>query len=339
MMGQASATAPVPFLMSKSLSAVLISVFLFGLVTEISAAQVSKRKASSASHSSIQRGVDLAKSGHCKEAFPLLKAASLRTANKDLKRQAGFAAIRCAMTEFQPDVALEFLRFLNQEFPRDPDVLYLATHTYSDLSTRAAQELAMTAPNSYQAHKLNAESLEVQGKWDAAAKEYKLILEQNPRLPGIHFLLGRLLLSKPDPGPTAAEDAKKEFQQELEIDPSNAGAEYVLGELARQESQWPEAIAHFSRATQLDVGFGDAFLGLGSSLISARRFAEAIPPLETAVKLEPQNPGAHYNLAMAFSRAGRKEDADRECAVHRQMTQKSAPGDGPQQATQPENPN
>jgi tetratricopeptide (TPR) repeat protein len=197
----------------------------------------------------------------------------------------------------------------------------------------------MTAPNSYQAHKLNAESLEVQGKWDAAAKEYKLILEQNPRLPGIHFLLGRLLLSKPDPGPTAAEDAKKEFQQELEIDPSNAGAEYVLGELARQESQWPDAIAHFSRATQLDAGFGDAFLGLGSSLLSARRFAEAIPPLETAVKLEPQNPGAHYNLAMAFSRAGRKEDADREFAVHRQMTQKSAPGDGPQQATQPENPN
>jgi len=338
-MGQASDMAPVPFLMFKLLSTALISALLVGFLANTSAAQVSRRKSSSVSQSSVQRGVDLAKSGHCKEAFPLLKTTTLRTASKDLKRQAGFAAIRCAMTEYQPDVALEFLRFLNQEFSRDPDVLYLATHTYSDLSTRAAQELAMTAPNSYQAHKLNAESLEIQGKWDAAAKEYKLILEQNPRLPGIHFLLGRLLLSKPDPGPTAAEDAKKEFQQELEIDPSNAGAEYVLGELARQESQWPNAIAHFSRATQLDAGFGDAFLGLGASLLSARRFAEAIPPLETAVKLEPQNPGAHYNLAMAFSRAGRKQDADREFAVHRQMTQKSAPGDGPQQATQPENPN
>ena len=329
--------APVPFLMFKILSTAFISAFLLGLLAGTSAAQVSKRKPSTTSQSSVQRGVELAKSGHCKEAFLLLKTTALRTANKDLKREAGFAAIRCAMTDYQPDVALEFLRFLNQEFPRDPDVLYLATHTYSDLSTRAAQELATSAPNSYQAHKLNAESLEVQGKWDAAAKEYKLILEQNPKLPGIHFLLGRLLLSKPDPGPTAAEDAKKEFQQELEIDPSNAGAEYVLGELARQESQWPDAIAHFSRASQLDAGFGDAFLGLGASLLSAKRFAEAIPPLETAVKLEPQNPGAHYNLAMAFSRAGRKQDADREFAVHRQMTQKSAPGDGPQQATQPEN--
>jgi tetratricopeptide (TPR) repeat protein len=325
--------------MFKILSTALIFAFLLDLLAGTSSAQVSKRKSATAPQSSVQRGVELAKSGHCKEAFLLLKTTALRAANKDLKRQAGFAAIRCAMTDYQPDVALEFLRFLNQQFPRDPDVLYLATHTYSDLSTRAAQELATTAPMSYQAHKLNAESLEVQGKWDAAAKEYKLILEQNPKLPGIHFLLGRLLLSKPDPGPTAAEDAKKEFQQELEIDPSNAGAEYVLGELARQESQWPDAIAHFSRASQLDAGFGDAFLGLGASLLSAKRFAEAIPPLETAVKLEPQNPGAHYNLAMAFSRAGRKQDADREFAVHRQMTQKSAPGDGPQKATQPENPN
>ncbi|PYX58732.1 MAG: hypothetical protein DMG73_10135, partial [Acidobacteria bacterium] len=140
------------------------------------------------------------------------------------------------------DAAIEFVRFLNREFPHDPEVLYISVHTYSDLSTRASQELAMRAPNSYQAHKLNAESLELQGKWDAAAKEYKLVLEQNPRLPGIHFLLGRLLLSKPDPAPSAAEEAKREFQQELEIDPSNAGAEYVLGELARQQNELPDAI-------------------------------------------------------------------------------------------------
>ena len=85
-------------------------------------------------------------------------------------------------------------------------------------------------------------------------------------MPGIHFLLARLLLSKPDPNPTVAEEAKKELEQEIEIDPTNAGAEYVLGELARQDSQWPDAIAHFTRATKLDATFGDAYLGLGVSL-------------------------------------------------------------------------
>ncbi len=167
------------------------------------------------------------------------------------------------MSENQPDAAVEFLRFLNREFPHDPDVLYVSVHTYSDLSTSAAQELAATAPNSYQAHELNAEALELQGKWDQAAGEYKRILEQNPHLPGIHFLLARLLLSKPDPSPTVAEEAKKELEQEIEIDPSNAGAEYVLGELARQDSQWPEAIAHFTRATKLDASFRRRLSGAG----------------------------------------------------------------------------
>jgi len=149
--------------------------------------------------------------------------------------------------------------------------------------------------------------------------------------------LGRLLLSEPNPPADAAERAKKEFQQELEIDPNNAGAEYVLGEMARQDSQWPDALKHFSRATELDAGFGDAFLGLGTTLLSAKRFAEAIPPLETAVKLEPRNPGAHYSLATALTRAGRKQDAEKEFAIHRQMTQKGEAG--PQQAAEPQGPN
>jgi tetratricopeptide (TPR) repeat protein len=277
---------------------------------------------------SAQRGIKLAQNGHCDEALPVLIRVSRRLTDKTVRRTAAFAGIRCAMLLNQQDAAIDFLRLLNRDFPSDPEVLALAVHTYSDLSTRAAQQLAMTAPNSIDAHKLNAEALEAQGKWDEAEKEYKSILQKNPQLPGIHFLLGRLLLSKPDPGPTVAEEAKKEFQQELELDPANAGAEYVLGELAREQNQWPEAIQHFSRATELDTGFGDAYLGLGIALLSAKRFPDAIPPLQTAVKLEPRNPASHYNLATALNRVGRKEEADKEFAIHRKMTQKDEAGQG-----------
>jgi tetratricopeptide (TPR) repeat protein len=287
--------------------------------------------------SSAERAIKLAESGRCEQAAPALKKAAQLTTDKSMKRTVAFAGVRCAMLINQTGLAVDFLQMLNRDFPGDSEVLYLSVHTYSDLSTRAAQQLAVTAPNSADAHKLNAEALEAQGKWEEAEKEYKALLLQNPQLPGIHFLLGRLLLSKPDPAPTAADDAKKEFQHELEIDPRNAGAEYVLGELARQESQWPEAIQHFSRATELDAGFGDAFLGLGTTLLSAKKFSEAIPPLETAVKLEPRNPGAHYSLATALTRAGRKEEADKEFAIHRQMTQKGESGQ-PQPAP-PSDPN
>jgi tetratricopeptide (TPR) repeat protein len=168
----------------------------------------------------------------------------------------------------------------------------------------------------------SAEALETQGRWQEAAAEYRNVLAQNPRLPGIHYRLGQLILSQPKT-PTTAEDAHREFEEELKINPSNAGAEYVLGELARQADQWPQAIEHFSRASKLDSGFGDAFIGLGRSLITGGRAPEAIPPLETAAKLQPDNPVCHYYPAMAYRRTGRKADADREVAVHKQMSEKA----------------
>src|SRR5450755_2572456 len=269
--------------------------------------------------SSAQRAIKLAQTGHCEEAVPALKRASQRIADRAVKRTAAFAGVRCAMLVNQVDAAIDFLLFLNHEFPNDPEVLSVSVHTYSDLSTKAAQRLAITAPNSAEAHKLNAEALEAQGKWDAAEKEYLSVLKQNPQMPGIHFLLGRLLLSKPDPRPTVAEEAKKEFQAELAIDPSNAGAEYVLGELARQSQSWDDAVTHFSKAAKLDPQFSEAFVGLGISLISLKRYADATAPLETAVKLDPRNPDAHYQLATAYTRAGRKEDGQKEFAVHQRL--------------------
>jgi len=327
---------PAPFLMFLSRILALAALSCAVLVPSSSQAQVKSPAASSSDVAqSIQKGLSLAKSGHCSEALPLLKKSSAHLEDKSLKRDAGLAGVRCGLFTNQPDAVTDFLRALNRDFPRDPEVLYISVHAYSDLSTRYAQELARFAPNSYPAHELNAESLELQGKWDDAAKEYQQILKQNPNLPGIHFRLGRLLLSKPNPPADVGAQARAEFEQELKIDPTNAEAEFILGELARQDQQWDDAVKHFSRASQLDAGFGDAFLGLGASLIATKKFAEAVPALEAAVKLQPTNPVAHYNLATAYSRTGKKAEADKEFAIHRQMTQKEAPPDAPAQ----ENPN
>jgi tetratricopeptide (TPR) repeat protein len=283
--------------------------------------QSSLKSAPSDSSSALNRGIDLAEEGHCKEALPLLKKSAPLSSDKQLKLKAGIATVRCALSLDQVDSAVNTLLWLNREFPNDPDVLYVTTHAYSDLSSRASLRLAQTAPSSYQAHELNAESLEMQGKWDEAAAEYRLILEQNALLPGIHFRIGRLILSKPET-PTTGTDARKEFEEELKIDPNNAGAEYVLGELSSQGQQWDEAIQHFSRAAKLDASLAEAALGLGSAYVSAGKFAEAIPPLEGYVKLQSGNPAGHYQLAIAYSRAGRKDDAKREAALQKETTEK-----------------
>src|SRR5215471_8031363 len=213
MWGRCSPTS-APFLMSRF----RLFILLLALPT------AAFGQAAKAAPISPQRAIKLAQSGHCEEAVPALKRTA-QTADKVMKRTAAFAGVRCAMLINQTSTAVDFLQMLNREFPGDPEVLFLSVHTYSDLSTKAAQELAVTAPNSLEGHKLNAEALEAQGKWEAAEKEYRAILAQDPKAVGIHFLLGRLLLSKATPGASDAEEAKKEFQEELKIEPSNAGAE------------------------------------------------------------------------------------------------------------------
>jgi tetratricopeptide (TPR) repeat protein len=323
--------------MFRPVHSVLASALLWVALFSFSAAQVPQPSPAADFASTAKRGVDLAKTGHCKEALPLLKKSAAHVTDKELKHDVGFTGVRCAMFADQPDAAIDFLHSLNHEFPRDPDVLYLSVHTYSDLSTRASAELADAAPTSYQAQELNAEALEVQGKWDEAATIYRLILKQNPSLPGIHYRLGRVLVSKAEFGPAAAEEAKAEFEQELQIDPANAGGEYVLGEMAKQNQQWDDAIQHFSRAAKLDPGFGDAFVGWGGCLVSLKKFSDAIPPLEAAVKLQSGNPAAHYMLAIAYARTGRKEDGDREFAIQQKLTQKGAAGEAPAQSQQKPN--
>jgi tetratricopeptide (TPR) repeat protein len=200
---------------------------------------VQKKNTASTVTGEAQRAVQLAESGHCTEALPLLKKAIRQTSDTNLKKRIGLDGVHCALTHDAPYESLDFLSILSRDFPRDPEVLYTATHAYSDLSMKASQDLAREAPFSFQVHELNAEALEVQQRWDEAAAEYRKILEINPFLPGVHARLGRALLSKAQPSPDDVEQAKKHFQEELEIDPRNATAEFVLGQLAPTQKTTP----------------------------------------------------------------------------------------------------
>lgn len=267
--------------------------------------------------------VQRAETGQCRETLPQLKKIFPQIGDNDLKRRAGIAGVRCGMKLNDAASAVRFLLWLNQDFPHDPAVLYLSTHIYSDLSIRASQDLLFAAPGSPQVHELNAEALETQGKWKEAEEEYRAVLAKDPHMAGIRYRIGRLLLSGENASASNKDAAKAEFEEELKNDPNNAGAEYVLGELARQAEQWPDAIAHFSRAVKLDNSFAEGYIGLGRALLGAGKAAEAAAPLETAAGMQPANPEVHFYLATAYRRVGRKADADREFIAHKRASEKS----------------
>jgi len=287
-------------------------------------AQTTKAPATSQLPLSSEKAVRLAEQGNCRESIAGLEHAMGSTIAKETRKQAGVLGVRCALAIDDRGAADGFIRLLSKQFPKDPDVLFVIVHAYSDLSTRTAEDLGRTAPDSFAAHKLNAEALEMQGKWEPAQLEYEGMLQKEPNARDIHFLLGRLLLSRPDAGPDAPQRARQEFQKELQINPDNAGAHYILGELARRDDQCDEAIPHFSEATKLDANFSDAYLGWGLCLVTQKKYEEAIPPLRGAERLTPGNPEVHHTLATALQRSGHKQEADKEFAIHQALT--AAPG-------------
>jgi tetratricopeptide (TPR) repeat protein len=277
----------------------------------------------------VEHSIDLAAKGRCQDALPTLKLAISRApgkqaADRQVEYRAAMATAKCAMSLDEAQTAVNALFLLKRDFPHDPEVLYITTHYLSELAMRASQELAREAPGSYQAQELEAESFESQGRWAEAAAKYQKILDQNGNAPGIHFRLGRVALSKGE-SEANAEEAKKEFEQELKIDPSNAAAEFSLGEIARRVGQWDEAVMHFATAARIDPGFAEAYLALGMSLASAQKFAEAVAPLEKYVKIMPDDPAGHYQLAIAYDRTGRKESAAKEMQLEREAAAKAPP--------------
>ncbi len=311
----------------RTLDSLIRITLAVSFVCGLCKAQVTSKGAPPAASSVAERGMSLASKGKCHDALPLLKKAGAQSADKNLKYDVLMSTARCAIGLELTDTAVRALLDLNRNFPKDPEVLYLTTHYYSELALKASQELAVAAPESAQAQQLEAEALESQSEWDKAITQYQRILERNPQRRGIHYRLGRLYLSKIPPDATSA---AKELEEELKVDPNSAAAQFLLGEIARQAGQWQDAIARFQKAAKLDEGFIEAYLALGISLNAAGKFADAVAPLESYVKMEPDDAAGHYQLATSYARIGRKQDAQREMALQQEMAAK-APRTPPQQ--------
>jgi tetratricopeptide (TPR) repeat protein len=265
----------------------------------------------------LSNTLSLAESGHCQQAFAAIPRNLSTLRDPAIRKRAGLAGLVCATEAGDTSAALGYLGQLTSAFPRDPDVMLSSTHAFSVLADRTADELHQVAPNSAAAYQLSGESAEMAGKTDDAINEYRRELQANPRAPEIHYRVGRLILSKQHTAQSVAA-GRNEMLLELQNNPQYAGAEFVLGELAQEAGQWPQAVQHFGRASQLDPAFADAFLGLGIALLEENNVPQAIPALERAEQIDSQNSEVHRQLAIAYGRANRPADAQRESGQQRQ---------------------
>lgn len=246
----------------------------------------------------------LSELGRYQEALPGLEK-GFRSTDEPMKRMSGLQLLR-AYTGLERDrKAIETALQLDSSFPKDPEVLYHTSKIYANFSYLTLRSLADIAPNSIWRHQAAGEANESSGNYDLAISEYREVLTMDPTRRGIHYRIGRVLLSRSRSDQTASlSEARQEFEQELGLDLTNANAAYEAAEIYRKSGQLEKARDLFLRAVNYYPDFEEAQLGLAGVLIALGQATQSLPHLQKAIALQQDDEVAYYRLSLAYKALG-----------------------------------
>jgi len=249
------------------------------------------------------------------DAHKDLEAAFPQIQDRKFKSQVGLELVGMYTRDGDLDGSARVIAQLKSSDPDNPEVLYAAYRTYTDLAGESMLALALNRPDSAQMQQVIAHEEARQGNTNGAITHFRKAIALNPHLPGAHFELAELLLSSPDP--KVKKQAEAELHAALTDNPLDEKAELRLGEIELQRGDIHPAFEDYSRAVALQPNDGDAKLGLAKTLIQMNQPDKAAKLLEEALQLEPTNAVAHYHLAVLYRKQGRVEDANREVDLYK----------------------
>jgi tetratricopeptide (TPR) repeat protein len=182
----------------------------------------------------------------------------------------------------------------------------LAAGQEAVVRSRAAQEpAAARREEAYRANNLGVARLEQYLYADAASQFSRaLTIEPALHVARVNLALAWLYDNR-------VEDAAREAARAVKDLPGSPRAHYVQGLAARLQNRADEAAAAFERVLQIDAGDVGSLIYLGQGRLQARRFEEAATLFRRALEAEPYNATAAYNLAVALTRSGARDEGQR----------------------------
>jgi tetratricopeptide (TPR) repeat protein len=260
------------------------------------------------------------KSARPQEAIPQLK----RVISSDPEAKNAYLVLAdCYLQTGQEQELVLLLKPREQLFGTDLAFAYLLGTALLRLDdVVAGQEYVnkvFGAGESAEAHLLLGVAHFGQHDYRAAKTELEAALKLNPRLATANAVYGRtlMLLGEPD----ASERA---YRRELEFNPNDFEANLQLGNLRKSAERFAEAAAYLERATMIRPGDLAARRMLGSLRLQTGQNEEAVALLESVAKEAPDAVEVHVQLATAYNRLKRKDDADRERAIVERLNAEAA---------------
>ena len=162
-----------------------------------------------------------------------------------------------------------------------------------------------------------------------AVTELNLAIQENPRLPGAHYLLAAVLLATGDDA-SHVQAAEDNLKKEIAINPRDATSYTALGKIAANRNNYPQAEAYLRKAATLDPNNPDTWLYLGQMDFDSHRTIEAETALRRCIELTKdvsrnryQVQKAHFLLGRILMQKGQSDAAGAEMKISRELANKT----------------
>lgn len=180
-----------------------------------------------------------------------------------------------------------------------------------------AQEYVRQNPNSAHGHNALGDTYFSYKQYGKAIASYKEAIRFMPDFPGASLMIGfaykRLGQYK---------EAIAAYKEALRIDPNNTSARNDLNELeqkiAQAKSSPPvnQPVRQLSKkledareAVRKNPNDANAHFNLGNAYSRLGQYQDAITPYKEAIRIKPDDAFAHYNLGLAYGKSGRYQEA------------------------------
>ena len=175
----------------------------------------------------------------------------------------------------------------------------------------------LLARDSAEAELLLAQALIADGRVPEARSALEQAQRLNPKLPSLHFHLGAIYWKQQD-----TDAAIAEWRKELEADPAGFQPNYTLGAaLALSSADAKEAEMLLRKAIAVKPRNATALYQLAKLVWQRSKSEEAISLLDRSVQVDPRYREAHYLLGTVYQTLGRKQEAAREFALIRRLSE------------------
>jgi len=185
----------------------------------------------------------------------------------------------------------------------------------TQIAVDAANKLLQLKPDDSEfLYLLGAASLQ-HGSLTAAQNALERYTVQRPDDPRACLALGITFARQHEKN----EQAKRQFEKCLKLDPTNVEARYQMGLILKSEGDVEKAISMFEEATRGDSQHANVLRDLGSLYLQTGAELKAREVLERAVALNAEDPETHFLLSRLYNLIGESSLAKQHLALFQKI--------------------